>query len=65
MKKIKHTDLYPGTKIVKDPHHDGACEWCLINHNYYHRHDGNGSWTRVGRIHPTPARIAALATLSE
>lgn len=66
-KQIKHADLPPGTKIVRDPHHDGACEWCIVWNNYYHRdaRDHSGKWTRVGKFHPTPARIAILASLSE
>lgn len=50
--------------VVYDPHYGGALiEWCYHDNNFWTRHAGQSKWTRVKRIHPTAARVAALAVL--
>lgn len=48
---------------VKDPHHEGFSEWCCVNKKFYIRNGSKSLWTEVKKIHPTPARIAALNSL--
>lgn len=53
------------TTTVRDPHHNSTIEWKLDSGQYYQRLVGTKRWASVKRIHATPARIAALAALTE
>lgn len=54
-----------GVKTVKDPHHRGFSEWCYYDKDFYIRTEVQSKWTKVKKIHPTPARVRALASLVE
>ena len=62
MYKVKIPD---DIKTVKDPHHGGFNEWCLYYGRYYIRTECSAKWQEVKKVHPTPARISALATLNK
>lgn len=49
--------------VANDPHHGGGSQWKLSGGRYYHRSSQVAKWVEVKRLHPTPARIEALAWL--
>ncbi len=60
---VKNKDLPEGTRVIKDPHHDGFNEWCFFKNNFWNKNKMQSTWTKVNKIHPTPARIKVLASL--
>lgn len=48
---------------IADPHHEGACRWKWSGGKLYHNTHGAKRWVEVKKIHPTPARIKALASI--
>lgn len=54
----------PMIATCRDPHHNGCAEWGWDGQRLYHRQYQSRYWTKVGRIHPTPQRLAALAALT-
>jgi hypothetical protein len=48
---------------VRDPHHDGLCEWRWDGEKLWHRAEGQSKWTEVKRISFTKERILAIAGL--
>ena len=61
--RIKSEDMPDDAPKVRDPHHELDVEWALFRNGFWHRHSGQSKWTKVKKIHPTPRRIAALASL--
>lgn len=50
-------------RTARDPHHNGCNEWGWDGQWLWHRMRGQRYWTKVNRIHPTPARVQMLAEL--
>lgn len=50
-------------RTARDPHHNGCNEWGWDGQYLWHRMVNQRYWTKVNRIHPTPARVQMLAEL--
>lgn len=50
-------------RTARDPHHNGAAEWGWDGQHLWHRQYQQRWWTKVKRIHPTPARVKMLSKL--
>jgi hypothetical protein len=57
------TNAKPLELVVLDPHHEGACEWKWDGAHLWQKDRAVTKWNEVKRIHPTPARIAALNSI--
>lgn len=50
-------------KTAKDPHHNGFNTWGWDGTTLFIKNECQSKWTKVKRIHPTPARVAVLNKL--
>lgn len=55
--------MKPEGPTCRDPHHDGFWTWLWDGQNLYIRSAMQFKWTKVKKLHPTPARIAMLNKL--